>query len=243
MKDWRRNLDQRILFSGQTHEEWVYTLEGCDPQWKAVLVLPSPISDVDIYQLALSLRYAPHSLHHLYPFVLDTETSLFGHPDEIYRGVSSLPPPVSVLAIGGAANWLSPVPSLHRVVIVDPVYDPAYDLAALPSYVDQRLKSVALRKVRKRLDRGRDVELAAAMVEASAASLLELATLQGLPPVLGLSVPHIVYKTAGSFSSRANTSVLEVCEPYRLLHPAPTREHLLARLLSQFISADIPPSS
>lgn len=229
-----------MIYSTHTREERLYSLEECDPQWHSVLILPSSIFPLDVYRLAVILRSVLHSERQFQPFVLDTETSLFSAADEVHRGVSAMPSPFSIVAVGGAVNWLSQEHTPQRVIVVDPIADPGRDLAALPSYWDQLLKSRAFSRMRRRLEGDRDEELAKVLRESAAASILELAHMQGIPPALSLSVPHVFYKTANCVPSSRASSCLEIAEPFKRLQPAPSREHFLARLLRDSVATDFP---
>ena len=166
--------------------------------------------------------------------MLDTETSIFGNPDSIKRGIAALSAPVSILAYGGTANWLSGLPSIGKLLIVDPITVPEYDLAALPSFQDQYFRSEILRKVRRPPLSSHESSLARLLTEASTVSLLELAYLHGLPPSLALSPTTICYKTAACMSEKL-AEALTLREPYRRLQPWPSREAILASLMAEFL--------
>lgn len=166
--------------------------------------------------------------------MLDTETSIFGSSDSIKRGIAALSAPVSILAYGGTANWLSGLPSIGKLLIVDPITVPEYDLAALPSYQDQYFRSEILRKVCHFPLSSHESSLARLLRESSTVSLLELAYLQGLPPSLALSTATICYKTAACIGEK-RIETLTLKEPYRHFQPWPSREAILASLMSEFL--------
>lgn len=212
----------------------MYTVQDCQEHWRKVLILPSLLTRADILALVLALRCSVDREKALHPFVLDTETSLFGSPGAIKRAISVLPSPVSVLAYSGTANWLSDCSSLGKVMVVDPVVNPEYDLAALPSHQDQWLRSEVLRKVRRRPLLTREDSLSELLREAHTVSLLELAWLQGLPPALRLTCPLLCYKTAQTLS-HSPLPTLTLREPWKRLQPWPNRESILASLFSEFL--------
>lgn len=224
-----------VLYTDRGHEEKIYTVEECEEGWKQVLVLPSLLGKADIGRLVRALRWGICRGKKLQAFVVDTGTSVFGSPQTIGRGVAALPAPVPVLAYGGCANWLSGFPNVGKVLIVDPVPEPEYDLAALPSFQDQYFRSEILRKVRRPPLSSHESSLSQLLTEACSVSLLELAHLQGLPPALSLNVPALCYRTAHCLSAQS-FETLTLREPYRRLQPWPSREDIVACLMEELLA-------